>query len=349
MQNYSDYKMSFETPIIEAMAKINANSQGIVFLCDKEEKTIASLTDGDIRRHILAGKSLDTPAIEAANKNFRFITTDDEYKHAHKICADESLTMLPRLDESGYIVSIYFKNETNVSIKQQISIPVVIMAGGKGTRLYPYTKVLPKPLVPIGEDTITEHIMKRFAEYGCDEFTMIVNHKKNLIKAYFTEEEQKYNIEFVDELVFLGTGGGLKLIEKQMKSTFFMTNCDVLIFADYSEILTMHKKYDNIITMICAAKTITVPYGTLELNSDGKISSLVEKPALSFLTNTGIYVIEPRFLEYIKLDEFTHITDSIQACINAGERVGVYPISDEQWSDMGQLEEMEKMQRLLGI
>ena len=349
MQDYSDFKMSFEIPIIKAMEKINANSQGIVFICDNDNAVIAALTDGDIRRHILTGKTLEAPAIEAANRNFRYVTTDDEYKNAHKTCIEESLTALPKLNERGHITAIYLMNETNSTINPQISVPVVIMAGGKGTRLYPYTKVLPKPLVPIGEDTITEYIMNRFIDYGCNDFTMIVNHKKNMIKAYFSEEGQKYNIKFIDEDIPLGTGGGLKLLKKSITSTFFMSNCDVLIFADYAEILSLHKETDNIITMICAAKTLTVPYGTVEVNNEGVISSLIEKPSLSFLTNTGIYVIEPRFLDYIEPYVFTHITDSIQKCIDAGERVGVYPVSEGQWSDMGQLEEMEKMQRLLGI
>ena len=217
------------------------------------------------------------------------------------------------------------------------------MAGGKGTRLYPYTQVLPKPLIPIGDYTITEHIMQHFLSYGCSDFQMIVNYKRNMIKAYFSDSNLNMQVTFVDEEIPMGTGGGLKLLEYKLQNTFFMTNCDILVEADYSNIYDYHKDHNNIVTMVCAMKKVTVPYGTVQINEQSQIISMQEKPTHSFLTNTGFYILEPEIFRYIPEDSFIHITDIIQNCIDDGQHVGVYPISETQWSDMGEIPEMKKM------
>ena len=223
------------------------------------------------------------------------------------------------------------------------------MAGGKGTRLYPYTQILPKPLIPIGEKTITEHIMSRFMKYGCKSFEMIINYKRNLIKSYFLDNEDTYDITFIDEKQFLGTGGGLKLLKGKIDTTFFMTNCDILIEEDFDRILEYHQKNNNIITVVCAKKNMTIPYGMVEVSESGKALALREKPCFSFLTNSGFYVIEPEFLDMIPDNTFIHITDVIQRCIDMKMQVGVYTIPEEKWLDMGQLEEMEKMKKRLNL
>ena len=124
---------------------------------------------------------------------------------------------------------------------------VVILAGGKGTRLKPYTDILPKPLIPIGDQTITEHILDHFERYGCNRVLMIVNYMKNFIKSYFTDHDDKKDICFIEEKEFLGTGGGIRLLKEQIHETFFLTNCDILIDADYSEILSYHKKVKTLL------------------------------------------------------------------------------------------------------
>ena len=347
MENLSNYIITPKTPIIEAMSKIDSNARGIVFLCDDDGVVLGSLTDGDVRRHIISGGRLDTPSFDAAKKDFVHISTDEEDNVAYGICIERSLTAIPRVDGKKRIASIYFKGEAKTNLKPQLNTPVVIMAGGKGTRLYPYTKILPKPLVPVGDLTITEHIVSKFMEYGCNRIIMIINHKKNMIKAYFADEHPNHSIEFVDEETPLGTGGGLKLLEGLVNDTFFMSNCDMLVFADYEEILKAHKESGSIITMVCATKTVTIPYGVIEINGDGEITKLTEKPSFPFLTNTGLYVIEPTFINYIGRNTVSQITETIQACVNAKEKVSIFPISEDQWSDMGQLDEMEKMQRRL--
>ena len=340
MDDFQRYIITPELSILDAMSVIDNTGNGIAFICD-EGKLVATLTDGDVRRHILNGKSLDEPVGRVGNVKFQSVR-ENEISKISGMLAQQYLSAVPVLNSDGFLVDIVFRDEI-ARPKRQLNVPVVIQAGGKGTRLYPYTKVLPKPLVPVGDLPITEHIMKSFLAYGCSDFTMIVNYKRNMIKAYFADEELPYLIKFVEENTPLGTGGGLGLLRDVITETFFMTNCDILVFEDYAKILQHHQNSGNMVTMVCTTQTTTIPYGIVEVNETGCIRSMTEKPSFSFLTNTGLYVIEPSFLQRIPVSQFTHITSTIQDCIDAGEKIGIYPIGIDKWSDMGQPMEMEKM------
>ncbi|MDE6747484.1 MAG: nucleotidyltransferase, partial [Lachnospiraceae bacterium] len=176
---------------------------------------------------------------------------------------------------------------------------------------------------------------------------MIVNYKKDFIKAYYTDSEVQRDITFVEEEEYLGTGGGLRLLADKVEDTFFMSNCDILIDADYADILDYHKKSGNMITMVCAQKNFEIPYGTVTLNQDQQIVEMKEKPQFDYYVNTGFYIIEPSFVERIPQNTFIHITDVIEQCIARGDRVGSYLIQDDAWMDMGQFDELEKMKQRL--
>lgn len=221
------------------------------------------------------------------------------------------------------------------------------MAGGLGTRLHPYTKILPKPLIPIGEIPIVEHIINRFYIYGCRDFFLVVNHKKNMIKAYFYELDKDYKVSYADEEKPLGTGGGLSLLRGIINSTFILTNCDILIEEDYEKIYTFHKKEKNFITMVCSLKKIIIPYGVVEIGQNGEIKTMKEKPELSFLTNTGMYIVEPRVIDELEDNQPIGFPDIIEKYKQAGEKIGVYPIGENNWLDMGQLDAMEEMRKRL--
>jgi dTDP-glucose pyrophosphorylase len=339
----SQFIVSETLPIIEAMNLIDRNSSGIVFVC-RNDIVLATLTDGDIRRHILAGKSLTAPVMEAACYNFHALPANSDKDQVNELCDTLSLSVIPGIDRNGKLATIFFRDKHIVSFPPKIGVPVVIMAGGKGTRLYPYTKVLPKPLIPVGDLPITEHIINKFIQFGCNTFTMIINHKKEMIKAYFHENKlSDASVDFLEEEQFSGTGGGLSLLRSKVKGSFFFTNCDILILEDYSTIYEHHRASGNLLTMVCATKTFSFPYGTVDVGEEGNIRSLLEKPSYSFLTNTGFYVIEPQFLDYVPDNTFIHITDVIQNCIDKGQKIGIYPVSENQWLDMGNHEGMEKM------
>ena len=228
-------------------------------------------------------------------------------------------------------------------------IPVVIMAGGKGTRLQPYTNILPKALIPIGEVTITERIIESFQKYGAKKFYLILNHKANMIKSYFNEVQKNYDLEYIEEKEFLGTGGGLSLLKGKIEGSFFLSNCDILINGDLECICRTHKREKNKITFVCAMKDIVIPYGVIETDNGGKIISIKEKPEFSFLTNTGVYMIESEVIHDLKENEMIHLPDIAKRYIQKGEKVGVFPVSEKAWMDMGQFSEMETMMKQLGV
>ncbi len=338
-----DYIADGNISVLESMRLINANSRGIIYICEGI-KLQGVVTDGNIRRHILKNGNLDDEIKTIMNTEPKFIKNGDN-TDAFEYMKANSITSVPIVNSKHEIIAIKFLNAKSAYRSENLDVPVVIMAGGKGTRLQPYTDVLPKPLIPIYDETITELIMSRFNEFGCSQFKMIVNYKKQLIKAFFSEVDKPYDVTFLEEQEFLGTAGGLKLLDGCYDSTFFLTNCDVLVEADYSNILKYHKENKSIITMVCAAKKVSIPYGTVHVNGNGNVERLDEKPNFSFLANTGVYVIEPRFLEYIPDNTFIHITEVIEACMKAGETIGMYPISENAWFDMGQMNELERMRK----
>lgn len=343
--NLQDFIVSPNNTVLEVMKVINNNTKGIAFVCDNEVLN-AVVTDGDIRRHILKKGDLNVAIKEIANNHPIFITNGKALDYVSYM-KENKITALPVLNKNKKMLTIRFLYDNKTLRNTKLNVPVVVMAGGKGTRLYPYTQILPKPLIPIGDHTITEIIMDHFEAYGCNHFDMILNYKKNFIKSFFIDNEIKRDISFIEEPDFMGTGGGLKLLEGRYQDTFFVTNCDILIEEDYADMIKYHKEQQNIITIVSAMKKTTIPYGTIELSEAGQVINLKEKPSYTFLTNTGLYILEPRFINQIPKDTFIHITDVIQACIDKGEKVGVYPISEHAWMDMGQLDELEKMRERL--
>lgn len=333
-----------DNSIKEVMKKIAANARGLVFVC-KGGRLLATVTDGDIRRYILAGGDLEGEVSQAAHYSPVFVYPE-EREEAKDIMIRRSITALPVLDHDNRIMDILFlryPDEADAEeAKDGLDVPVIIMAGGKGQRLKPFTDILPKPLIPLGEKTITERIIMRFQKYGCNQFYMIINYKKNFIKAYFADNGMNYNIQFVEEEKFLGTAGGLKLVQGKVTGDFFVSNCDILIDADYQAILEEHVRKQCIITLVCAHKKYQMPYGTVEGDAEGYVCNMQEKPVLSYNINTGLYVINEKFLEMIPQDTFVDMTELIGDCIRKKEKVGIYLIEEEQWLDTGQMEELEK-------
>ena len=331
--------------MIEAMEVLDKVAKKVLFI-ERDGKLTATLTDGDIRRWILKKGNLDALVKDIANYNPKFVYEKDK-STARELMRKLLVEAMPIVDGNMKILSVVLWNDSEIDTKKELNIPVVIMAGGRGKRLYPYTKILPKPLIPIGDIPIAEHIINRFRNYSCKEFFLIVNHKKNMIKAYFNEIEKDYVMTYIDEDKPLGTGGGLSLLKGQINTTFILSNCDILIEEDYEKMYQYHKKENNLITLVCSLKKITIPYGVIEISEHGDIESMKEKPELSFFINTGVYIVEPKVIEELEDDREVGFPDIIDRYKKAGEKVGVYPISENSWMDMGQLDEMEEMIRRL--
>ena len=340
--NINDYVTTLDMPILDVMKQIDKNGQGIVYVCDEHNTLCGAITDGDVRRAIIQTGELNTKAIDIMFKEP--VVLSRQYKDSASIVMHQKMIRsIPIVDESYKIIDICFQDDRLTPVIMKVDSPVVIMAGGKGTRLQPYTSVLPKPLIPIGNKTITEHIMDRFRKAGCSHFDLIINYKKNFIKSYFNELDEKPEISYYEEEEYLGTAGGLRFLLGKYNESFFMTNCDILVEADYSDIMEFHKKNEYIATIVGAINNTTLPYGVLNTTSEGRITSIVEKPNISSIVNTGFYVLTPDFLDKIPAGKVSNITDVLQSCIDEGLKIGMYPISEERWMDMGQMNELQKM------
>ncbi len=343
----SEIYIGEENTILDAMKMLNHSEKQILFV-HKDGKLQASLTDGDIRRWILKKGDLQLPVKYAANCQPQYLYEGQEDIAMH-IMKKHGIDAIPIVDKNLMLKKvIYINNSEQKYGVFEKKIPVVIMAGGLGTRLSPYTNILPKPLIPIGDYPITEHIMNRFCSYGCRQFYMIVNYKRNMIKAYFDELEKEYQVDFITEEQALGTGGGISLLKGKIHDTFILTNCDVLIEDDLTKAYRQHCDSENLITMICSLKNFTIPYGVVNIGSDGLIESLKEKPSMSFLANIGCYFVEPQVIEDLDYNKPIDFPAIIERYMEEGKRIGAYPIAEEAWLDMGQLDELEKMKARLG-
>lgn len=343
------YIVNLQITVKATIEKMEKEQIKAVVVVDGEEKVVGLFSNGDMRNFFLRGGSLSSNICDAMNKEPKLFYSSREVEEERKI---KNRVIYPIVDIDKKIIDILDYDHYNYNEKVSDAlhdIPLVIMAGGKGTRLYPYTKILPKPLIPIGDVTITERIIHSFQRYGCNKVIMILNHKANMIKAYMNELDKDYQVDFVEEDEFLGTAGGLQLIKNKVDSTFFLSNCDILINADLECIYKTHKAKGNKITFVCSMKDVVIPYGVVETDKEGMITHMEEKPGFSFLINTGLYMIEPDVIDDIGESEFIHLPNLAQRYLDQGEKVGVFPISEKAWMDMGQFNEMESMMKNLGL
>lgn len=341
-----------EVEIGTVLKLMDESGRRIMFVVDGAH-LLGVTTDGNIRRWIIDGKSLHGAIAQAMNPNPIVVRESEPRERTKELMIEHKIDCVPVVSESGDIVSAVwwvdlFEGEFQAE-REQLGVPVVIMAGGEGSRLAPYTKVLPKPLIPIGEVPIVELIIEKFVAYGCRDVYLSVNYKANLIKAYFRDIECDYELRFVDEPKPLGTAGSLSMLAGMITTSFFVSNCDVLVDADYGDVMRYHRESGNRLTLVGSLKHFTIPYGVCETSAGGQLVGISEKPGYDHLVSTGMYVMEPGVLDDIPRDHFYHITDLLNDYIARGVKVGVYPVSEKSWMDMGQLGEMSDMRTRIGL
>lgn len=337
--------VSTEASIIATLKKMD--SEGVKLLFVFNGNTFKGIvTIGDIQRAIINNIDLSTPISSIIDTTKIYAKESDNIEDIKKVMLRLRSECMPVVDEDGNLVRVYFWKdlfETKAVERPFLGLPVVIMAGGIGSRLAPLTNIYPKPLIPIGEKTIVESIMDKFVKYGCHDFHMSVNYKADTIKNYFDFiNNPAYNVSYFQEDKPMGTAGSLRLLKDKINSTFFVSNCDILIEDDYASILEYHRSNKNELTVVAAVKTISIPYGTIITGENGLLESIEEKPTLTFKINTGLYILEPSLLDDIP-DEFFHITHLMEKLKAQGRRVGVYPISQNDWKDMGDWAEYLKL------
>jgi len=325
--------------IKQALRQMDAMGEKTLLVVDDYNILLGTISDGDIRRWILKGKDLMGSVSNVMNSTPISLDQNFERKMAKQLMVKQTLECLPVVDGNKKVISAVwwvdlFENKPKKLKK--LKIPVVIMAGGEGARLAPFTKILPKPLMPIGERPIVEMIMERFENYGCSDFYLSVNYKSNIIKAYFNDLEHSYKLTYIEEKQPLGTAGSLYLLKNQIKGTFFLSNCDILIEADYADILKFHRQKNNKITLVSSMKHFTIPYGVCEIENGGGLKNIQEKPECDFFVNTGMYVLDKEVFEDIPKNRPYNMTDLISDYLSKKKKMGVYPISENSWIDIGQ-------------
>ena len=332
---FESYLVNNNEKVKTAIQKISENGTGLIFVVNENEQVLGVITDGDIRRALVSGMNTEDSVMTVTNVKFKKATNICEAKQMTK-----NYRLVPILDNNGRIKLIVAKDF--IIPAKKLNCPVVIQAGGLGTRLYPYTKVLPKPLIPVGDYPIIELIMQRFVEFGCTEFYIIVNHKKEMIKSYFSEIDNKYKVTFVDETTPLGTAGGLGLMKGLINKPFILTNCDTFLDCDFSECYEQHINKQDEVTMISANINFKIPYGVISVDENNEILELKEKPQLDVLTNVGVYVLNPNIIEEMEENKKIHMTDICEKYMK-DRKCGTYIIQENEWNDMGELDKLDKM------
>jgi NDP-sugar pyrophosphorylase family protein len=232
--------------------------------------------------------------------------------------------------------------------KRQLDLPVVIMAGGQGTRLAPFTSVLPKPLIPVGDRTVIEIIINQFLPYGLNRFHLSVNYKAKILKSFFEELAPSYSMTYLEEQEPRGTAGILREMYAPTAENLIVTNCDIVIEADYAELMSFHTENNYDLTLVASLKEYHIPYGVCELEKGGSLAHITEKPQYSFLVNTGMYVVRRDRLGLIPRETRCDMTDFITQIKDAGGRIGVFPIGENAWLDIGEWAEYRKSLESLG-
>lgn len=340
--------------IKDALKKLDTTAEKVLLVVDNNKRLLGTLTDGDIRRFILKGNGLEELVLKAYHKNSICVNETYNLEDIKEIMINNKIDLIPVVDKSSVVVNYlsWEKVFLNSGIKRdtlenKIDIPVVIMAGGKGTRLEPYTKILPKPLIPIGDKTILERIISEFLIFGINNFYLTLNYKGQMIEAYFNSIEKAYNINFFYENDFFGTAGSLKLINDIVKDDFIVSNCDIIVKANYNDVYKLHKSNNSYITILTSIQHYKIPYGIVEYKSGGEVYSIKEKPEYSFNINTGVYLLNKKALKYIPGNKSFHMTDLINELIKNNLKVIIYPVNESDYLDIGQWEEYKKNIELL--
>jgi dTDP-glucose pyrophosphorylase len=339
--------------IRQGMERLEQTEEKIVFVVDDASRLVGSLTDGDIRRWILSDGDLTSTVLPVCNRAPYVVHEAFDPERVRQDMVAGHFTCVPVVDAGRRVVRLLWRKgllpeSVPARPTTALSVPVVIMAGGRGTRLDPFTKVLPKPLIPVGDRTVIEVIIGQFLPYGLKHFHLSVNYKSKIIKSFFEELAPPYSLTYVEEEEPLGTAGSLRALYTETPESMFVTNCDIIVRADYAELIAFHEAEHHDLTLVASLKEYRIPYGICELEKGGALGKILEKPQYNFLVNTGMYVVRRNRLSLIRERERCDMPTFMERIKQAGGRVGVFPIGAEAWLDIGQWAEYRKALDLLG-
>lgn len=332
--------------IHKAMERLQTTTFKQLIVVSKNKRLLGSLTDGDIRRAFLRGSVISDKIKNIYNRTPTFFFKNKlNSVLANKKLFKEKIIFAPVVNQRKIVVDIYKYNEVYDLENRKNNfkkVPVVIMAGGLGKRLLPFTKILPKPLIPINDQPVIDIIIKRFLKFGFNQFYISVNFKSKIIKSFFQEKKNNFELKFLEEKRPLGTAGALHFLKKNKSKTLIVSNCDTVTNFDYSDMVNFHKKQKNDLTIVASTKKFTIPYGICEMDESGDLSKIQEKPNRYFLINIGIYCLENKILKLVPKNKNYSFVNLISDAKKGKFKIGVFPVSHKSWRDIGQWEEFRK-------
>lgn len=342
MIDIASIEIPSNTSIREAMRIIDKGSMRIALVVDKDHRLIGTLTDGDIRRGLLHGASMAEPVDQLMNRQFRFVQSSDDHSEMLEIMRREDLSQIPVLDEDGRVTELLLVQE--LLSPPQLSNAVVIMAGGKGTRLRPQTEFCPKPMLLVGDKPMLEILLQQCIASGFRNFYFSVNYLKEMIINHFGDGSRwGVSINYLVENKPLGTAGSLQLLPNSLIDPFLVLNGDVLTRFNTSNLLRFHNEHQAQATLCVREHELTVPFGVVQTNGI-ELAGFEEKPTYRHLVNAGIYVIDPQLLPLLPPNQFTDMPSLLNYAQTAGHLVTVCPIH-EYWLDVGRPETLQKAHR----
>lgn len=341
----SKHSVSQDSDIRRCIQALNLGEKGIVLVLDPEGRLLGTVTDGDVRRAILAGQGLDTPvgALLAAKASSSYASPvtaplGSERGQLLRLMRQHSIRQVPLVDGQGRVADLVAM--ADLLPEAQAPLQAVIMAGGFGKRLHPMTQDLPKPMLPVGGRPLLEHIVEQLKEAGIQRMHVTTHYLPEKIQEHFGDGSQfGVDLCYLREETPLGTAGSLGLMPPP-SDTLLVINGDILTGVDFSALLAFHREQEALITVGVRRFDLAVPYGVIE-SQGGFVTSLEEKPTVSLFVNAGVYLLEPRALGFLPAGKPLDMTDLIQLALGEGERVASFPIL-EYWLDIGNPEDYKK-------
>lgn len=334
-----------ETSIQDCLDRINKASLGILLVCSGDYRLEGVITDGDIRRAFLSGKSFSSPCIEIAGVSP--ITAPPGINPSEALSLmdhgkEYTVHHLPIVDDNGKVVDLLLRRNLCETSAHKPELKAVVMAGGFGTRLRPLTESMPKPMLPVGDRPLLERIIDQLKGARIQNIDVTTHYMPEKIIDHFGDGSRfGVKINYVSEDKPLGTAGALSLIDEP-DTPLLVINGDILTQVDFSAMLAFHKEQEAVLTVGVRQYEFQIPYGVIECEG-ANICRLKEKPVQKFLVNAGIYLLEPEVQKMVSPGEFTNMTDLIEELIELGKTVTSFPVM-EYWLDIGQIADYNKAQ-----
>lgn len=339
MKGWEHTLVPLDSTIKQVIQAIDASALQIALVVDEQRKLRGTVTDGDVRRGFLKGKTLEHSVKEIMNTRPLTVQQHEDARHIMRMMRQRKIHHIPIVNQHGIVVGL---ESIDGLLEPEIRDNwVVLMAGGLGTRLYPLTEHCPKPLLKIGNKPILETIMENFMSYGLRKFYISVNYKAEMIEEYFGDGS-KWNVEirYLRENKRLGTAGALSLIQEKPSSPLIVMNGDLLTKVNFAQLLQFHHEQKSLATLCVRDYEYQVPYGVVRVD-DQKLQAIVEKPVEHYFVNAGIYVLNAELLDEVPQDVFYDMPTLFESLLQSNRNAAVFPIR-EYWMDIGRMDDFER-------